>query len=212
MAFDQSYFILVAEDNPDDVRILERALAKAGSPVRYEVVSNGEGVVAYLKGEGNYANRNRHPIPQLILLDLKMPGMNGFEVLTWVRQRAEWRCLPIVVLTVSHYGPDIQKAYELGANSFLSKDSNFENFCASLRQMTDFWLKHATLPRPGPFVPDPSAQSHQSTETTAANRSSQPSTSDLGRHKPSDVSRSSQGIGFRNSRQPSENTESDSTD
>jgi CheY-like chemotaxis protein len=165
MSFDVSYFILVAEDNPDHVKILERALAQAGTPVKFEVVPTGEAVISYLKGEGNYADRNRHPIPHLILLDLKMPGMSGFDVLTWIRQRAEWRCIPVIVLTVSHYGPDIQKAYELGANSFLSKDSNFDNFCAALRQMADFWLKHAILPQPGPFVPDPATQRSEANAT-----------------------------------------------
>jgi len=170
MPFDESYFILVAEDNPDHVKILERALAQAGTPVNFKVVSCGEGVVSYLKGEGEYADRMRNPIPHLVLLDLKMPGMNGFDVLTWIRKRAEWRCIPIIVLTVSHYGPDIQKAYELGANSFLSKDSNFEDFCASLRQMADFWLKHAILPRPGPFVPDPATHTPQPAEKKPADQ------------------------------------------
>jgi CheY-like chemotaxis protein len=165
MSFDVSYFILVAEDNLDHVKILERALAQADTPVNFEVVPTGEGVISYLRGEGEYADRRRHPIPHLILLDLKMPGMSGFDVLTWIRQRAEWRCIPVIVLTVSHYGPDIQKAYELGANSFLSKDSNFDNFCASLRQMADFWLKHAILPQPGPFVPDPATQRSEAKAT-----------------------------------------------
>ena len=173
MPFNQSYFILVAEDNPDHVRILERALAMAGTPVNFQVVSCGEDVIAYLKGTGDFSNREKHPIPHLILLDLKMPGLNGFDVLVWIRQRAEWRCIPVVVLTISHYGPDIQKAYELGANSFLSKDSNFENFCASLRQMADFWLKHAILPKPGPFVPDPSSQSRRNSDDTGQDRSSE---------------------------------------
>jgi CheY-like chemotaxis protein len=147
--------ILLAEDNPDDVLLIRRAFKRAGFGNAIQVVSDGEKAIRYLKGEEPYGDRSRFPIPHLLLLDLKMPGLNGFDVLSWIRQRAEWKCLPIIVLTTSFYGPDIDRAYELGANSFLTKPAHFDEFVVAIKQMGDFWLGHTILPLPGPFVPAP---------------------------------------------------------
>ena len=148
--------ILLAEDNPDDIRLIRMAFEKAGFVNPLAVVRNGAEAIQYLKGQGHYTNRELFPIPAIILLDLKMPIMSGFEVLSWLRQRAEWKCLPVVVLTTSFYGPDIEKAYDLGANSFITKSVDLEEFVGTVRQLCKFWLHDTRLPTPGPFVPEPS--------------------------------------------------------
>jgi CheY-like chemotaxis protein len=147
--------ILLAEDNSDDVLLIRMAFKRAGFLNPIEVVSNGEKAIQYLRGEAPYSDRTRFPVPQILLLDLKMPRFNGFEVLGWIRNRAEWKCLPIIILTTSFYGTDIEQAYELGANSFLTKPAQFDEFVAAVKQMGDFWLGHTLLPAPGPFIPAP---------------------------------------------------------
>jgi CheY-like chemotaxis protein len=147
--------ILLAEDSIDDVFLVRSAFKKSGFPDPIYVVTNGEQVLQYLRGEGSYSDRERYPIPQLLLLDLNMPRMNGFEVLTWIRQRREWMCLPVIVLTTSFYGPEIKRAYDLGANSFITKPPDFSQLMASLKEVGEHWLRRAILPEPGPFIPFP---------------------------------------------------------
>jgi CheY-like chemotaxis protein len=147
--------ILLADDSSDDVFLIRSAFKKSGFEDPVYVVSNGEQVVQYLKGEGTYADRKRFPVPHLLLLDLNMPRMNGFDVLSWIRGRSEWMCLPIIVLTTSFYGPEIKRAYDLGANSFITKPPEFLQLLASLKEVGEHWLRRALLPEPGPFVPSP---------------------------------------------------------
>ena len=147
--------ILLAEDNPDDVRLIRLAFAKAGFDHPIQVVRNGAEAIQYLRGEGRYAHREIFPVPAVLLLDLKMPLVTGFDVLTWVRKHAEWKCLPVIVLTTSFYGPDINKAYDLGANSFVTKAVELDEFVGVIRQLGKFWLYETRLPTPGPFVPAP---------------------------------------------------------
>ena len=147
--------ILLAEDSPDDVFLLRSAFKKSGFKDPIYVVPNGEEVLHYLKGEGHYADRQQYPIPHLLLLDLNMPRMNGFDVLSWIRARQEWMCLPVIVLTTSFYGPEIKRAYDLGANSFITKPPDFSQLVASLKEVGEHWLRRAILPEPGPFIPSP---------------------------------------------------------
>ena len=168
--------ILLAEDSADDVLLIRMAFKKAGFSNPIQVVSDGEKAIQYLRGEGPYADRNQFPVPQILLLDLKMPLLNGFDVLAWIRQRAEWKCLPIIVITTSFYGPDIDQAYELGANSFLTKPAHFDEFVATIKQMGHFWLGHTILPAPGPFVPPPQPEKTSGKPKTAAKRPQLPAT------------------------------------
>jgi CheY-like chemotaxis protein len=147
--------ILLAEDSPDDVVLIKSAFKKSGFPDPIYVVSNGEQVLDYLKGEGAYGDRKRYPVPHILLLDLNMPRLNGFEVLTWIRGRQEWMCLPVIVLTTSFYGPEIKRAYDLGANSFITKPPDFSHLVAGLKEVGQHWLRRAILPEPGPFIPSP---------------------------------------------------------
>ena len=161
--------ILLAEDSPDDVFLIRSALKKSGFQDPIYSVSNGEQVIQYLKGDGVYADRERCPVPHLLLLDLKMPRLNGFEVLTWIRSRPEWMCLPVIVLTTSFYGPEIKKAYDLGANSFITKPPEFAQLMANLKEVGEHWLRRALLPEPGPFIPSP-AQSGPVPSKPVANK------------------------------------------
>jgi CheY-like chemotaxis protein len=137
---DQSV-ILLAEDREDDILLVRRSFAKAYISNPLQVVRDGVELVAYLEGEGKFANRDEYPLPDLVLLDLKMPRMDGFEVLRWIRQHPTLRALPVVVLTSSEHMRDVNVAYQLGANSFLVKPMDFENFVEMSRFLTGFWLK-----------------------------------------------------------------------
>src|SRR5688572_14379196 len=106
--------ILLAEDSENDVMMFQRAIRDYNLGSVVHVVSDGEQAIEYLKGEGKYANRAEYPLPTLFLLDLKMPRMNGFDVLEWVREEPALRGLLIVVLTTSDRISDINRAYQLG--------------------------------------------------------------------------------------------------
>jgi CheY-like chemotaxis protein len=154
---DETGVILVAEDNPDDALLLRMAFGKAGLATPLRLVSDGHQALEYLKGEGVYADRAEFPFPQALLLDLKMPGMGGLEVLEWLRQWPAGKDLPVIVLTSSCYDADITQAYRLGANSFLVKPTDFPQFTAAISQMADCWLRGASMPAAFPFVPRPGA-------------------------------------------------------
>jgi CheY-like chemotaxis protein len=138
--------ILLAEDNDDDVAMLRRAFLRAGINLPLQVVPNGEEAIAYLTGEGRFANRAEYPLPDLFLLDLKMPGMDGFDVLAWLRQHPTLAPLRTVVLTTSDEIRDVNQAYVLGANSFLTKPVDVTDFKSTLQEMFNFFLFKAKRP------------------------------------------------------------------
>ena len=139
--------VLVAEDHEDDVVLLRWAFAKAGVPNPIHIVRDGLECVAYLSGTGKYANRDEYPLPVLLLVDLKMPNMDGFEVLHWVRHNPGLKRLPIVVLTTSEDVFDINRAYELGANSFLIKTLDIQTFADLAEQLGRYWLSLSLAPQ-----------------------------------------------------------------
>ena len=132
--------ILLAEDNPDDVQLTLRALKK--SNILNEVVVAQDGVEAldYLSGTGKYAGRDTNILPQVILLDLKMPKMDGLEVLHRIRGDERTKLLPIVVLTTSSEDRDRVESYKLGANSYIRKPVDFNQFAEAVRQLGLYWL------------------------------------------------------------------------
>src|SRR2546426_3282265 len=107
--------ILLAEDSETDILLTRRAFAKAKLLNPLHVVRDGVEAIAYLKGDGQYSNRDEYPLPDLLLLDLKMPHKNGLEVLDWIRQQPSLRALRVVVLTSSDQARDVNMAYQLGA-------------------------------------------------------------------------------------------------
>jgi len=133
--------ILVAEDEENDVFLMRRAFVQARSQSALQFVSNGEEALAYLRGEGPYADRKQFPFPALLLLDLKMPQKNGLEVLEVVRSDPELKRLTVVVFTSSNQERDIDMALGLGANSYLVKPSEPAALASLLHRVEDYWLR-----------------------------------------------------------------------
>ena len=138
--------ILLAEDEEDYVLLIRHAFSQANIPNPLHVVWNGQEAIAYLKGEGKYSNREEYPLPDLLLLDLKMPRINGFEVLKWIRSQPGLAPLRVLVLTSSEEIRDVNQAYLLGANSFLVKPLDFQDFAQLSRLIMEFWLKASKTP------------------------------------------------------------------
>ena len=142
---DQSV-ILLAEDREDDIALIKRAFAKAYIVNPLQVVRDGEEAIAYLSGVGKYGNRAEYPLPDLMLLDLKMPRVDGFEVLKWVRQQPGLSALRVVVLTSSEAIRDVNVAYQLGANSFMVKPMDFQDVVQMSKFLSSYWLELSKTP------------------------------------------------------------------
>ena len=134
-------FILLVEDDDNDVVLIQHAFKKAGLKESLKVVRSGEQAIEYLSGEGDYADRDRFPLPFLLLLDLKMPGTNGFEVLQWVRAEPDLKRLLVVVLTSSNLQADVDRAYELGANSYLVKPVELAQMVHMVQRFEAYWTE-----------------------------------------------------------------------
>src|SRR5215471_2423014 len=118
--------ILHVEDDANDALLFQHACQKAGVGFDLRAVKDGDEAIAYLKGSEKFSDRMSHPLPQLMLLDLKMPRVNGFDVLTWLRNDEHFKRLPVIVLTSSNHENDIKRAYDMGANSYLVKPVGFD--------------------------------------------------------------------------------------
>src|SRR5438552_3819292 len=138
-AFEKQLFLL-AEDSQEDVFLTQQAFEKAQVINPVQVVSDGQEAIAYLKGEGQYSDRVKHPLPAVILLDINMPRKNGFEVLEWLRQQPTLKRLVVIVLTTSSRAVDTDRAYDLGANFYLSKPGRFEQFVEMIKCLHQ-WLR-----------------------------------------------------------------------
>ena len=132
--------LLLVEDDPNDVMLFCRAKDKAKLANPLQVVSDGDAAIAYLGGQGQYADRSVYPFPTLMLLDLKLPRKSGLEVLEWLRQQNGIHRLPVVVMTSSKESADVGKAYDLGANSYLVKPVAFDTLLAMVRALGMYWL------------------------------------------------------------------------
>ncbi len=147
--------ILLAEDREDDIVVIRRAFDKGGISNPLFVVRDGEEAVQYLEGGGKFSNRAEYPLPDLLLLDLKMPRMDGFEVLRWIRQRPGLSSLRVVVLTSSENIRDVNVAYHMGANSFMVKPMDFENAIELAKVLRDYWLTASKAPATARIEPAP---------------------------------------------------------
>ena len=134
--------ILQVEDDENDVLLFQRAVQKAHLHLRVHSVSDGEQAVDYLEGRAAYADRLRYPLPDLMLLDLKIPRKSGHEVLEWLRRKSDGlKRMVVVVLTASKEPADVQRAYDLGANSYLVKPSNFDALTFLVQALDTYWLQ-----------------------------------------------------------------------
>ena len=132
--------VLLAEDDPDDVLLTQIAFERARLANPLQVVRDGEEAIAYLSGEGAFADRDRFPLPILFLLDLKMPKMDGFQVLDWLRAEPLFRQLPVAIMTSSDHDPHISRAYELGADSYLIKPPDATAMLNLVQRLHAYWL------------------------------------------------------------------------
>ena len=139
MKSDRSF--LVAEDDENDVFFLQRAFQQAKIENPLHVVRDGQEAIDYLSGAGKFSDRNLYPLPQLFILDLKMPRKTGLDVLVWLQEQPELRCIPVVVLSSSAQARDIDKAYDLGANAFVVKPASVEKRVELARLIGAFWLE-----------------------------------------------------------------------
>jgi two-component system response regulator len=132
--------ILLVEDNPDDVTLTLRALKKSNIMNEVVVAEDGVEALEYLFGTGKFEGRDKNILPQLILLDLKMPRMDGLEVLHRIRDDARTKVLPVVILTTSSEDKDRVESYKLGANSYIRKPVDFNQFVKAVQQLGLYWL------------------------------------------------------------------------
>ena len=142
-----NHTILLVEDDSADSTLIRRAFSKAGFEARMVRARDGDDAVAYLDGTGSYQNRKEHPLPELVLLDIKLPRRSGFEVLSWIRRDPRpLRRLPVVMLTSSRHSVDINRAYELGANAYTVKPGTSAELLDLAQSIRQFWLGKNEFP------------------------------------------------------------------
>jgi CheY-like chemotaxis protein len=134
------FVVLLVEDDPDHVLLIQRAFSKANLVNPLRIVRDGEDAIHYLSGRNEYSDRTRHPLPSLILLDLKLPRKSGLEVLSWLRGESNLKLTPVVVLSSSAEASDVEKAYALGVNSYLLKPVNFGDLLEMVKSIGMYWM------------------------------------------------------------------------
>ena len=141
--------ILLVEDNPVNILLMQRAFRKEiFTNTSLQIVRDGDAAVFYLNGDGEYSDRQRYPLPAVILLDLKLPRRSGHEVLVWLKQQPELKRLPVVMLTSSKETLDVKRAYDLGVNSYLVKPTGFASLLEMMQSFKEYWLNYTELPEP----------------------------------------------------------------
>jgi CheY-like chemotaxis protein len=139
--------VLVAEDNPDDALLMQRAFKSQGLDNPLHIVTDGTEVLKYLLGQDPFADRAAHPHPNVLVLDLKMPRMNGFEVLEWLQAHKDLSVIPTLVWSSSADARDVKRAYCLGANGYLVKPTDFQKFKQMVGDVMRYW-EHCLKPAP----------------------------------------------------------------
>ena len=138
--------ILLVDDNADDCFLFEQAWRKAGIRNPLKLMGGGRSALEYLSGEGAFADRTLHPLPAMALLDIKMPDLNGLQLLAHIRGDERLRRLPVFMLTASTLPADVAEAYRLGANGYLSKPSALQDLIEMLMALKGFYLRYIELP------------------------------------------------------------------
>lgn len=138
--------ILLVEDSPADQELTRRAFLDTLFQVDLRVVNDGDEALDYLHRRGAYRSSESSPTPNLVLLDLNLPRMDGREVLSHMRQEDAFAGIPVVILTSSDDEREVRKGYELGCNSYVTKPTTFEGFVIMIRNLLDYWLDLVRLP------------------------------------------------------------------
>lgn len=136
----KSALILYVEDDENDVFLMQHAFQKAGIDNPLEIVPDGQAAIDYLEGKNGFEDRQRFPLPRLVLLDLKLPHRSGLDVLKWIRSSPAFCTMPVIMLTSSNQDSDIHRAYILGVNSYLVKPGKPTELLAMVNTIRDFWL------------------------------------------------------------------------
>ncbi|GAB2521788.1 response regulator [Spirosoma aerophilum] len=139
--------ILYIEDNPDEVDIFERVMSRMEPPLTYSVLNTGSEAIDFLLEQGKYQGSSP-ALPDLVLIDLKLPGSSGFEVIQQVRATSRTRYLPLVVYSSSANPKDLRRAYDLGANAYLIKPESYHQVIDMLGKAIDFWLVQSRTYKP----------------------------------------------------------------
>jgi DNA-binding response OmpR family regulator len=146
---DIQHTILLVEDSEDDIFFMKRAMTTAGITNPLQVLEDGEQAISYLSGSGEYQDRERYPLPNLVLLDLKLPYKSGLDVLQWIREHSELETTIVIVLTSSKEDADVDRAYRIGANSYLVKPPSAEKLLELAKALKLYWLNFNAFPAVG---------------------------------------------------------------
>ena len=138
---DAQLVFLVAEDNPNDLELLMHSVRNSGLRVDVKVATDGEEAIEYLLGKGKFADRANYPFPDVVVLDLKMPRIDGLQVLRWLRQHPQFADLPTIMLSGSGLEKDVQEAYKLGVSTYFTKPYNLEQLREVVKVMIDYWSR-----------------------------------------------------------------------
>jgi CheY-like chemotaxis protein len=133
--------VLIVEDDEDDIFAMKMACQRSGIPHSLQFVMDGKSAVDYLAGNGPYADRLTHPMPDVIFLDVKLPKLNGHQVLEWIRSQPALNSLPVVMVTGSMESSDVNRAYQLGVTSYLRKIASRAEFGQAVRVILKYWLE-----------------------------------------------------------------------
>ena len=136
----QRFTVLLVEDDLNDIFLVKRAFRTAHIPNPLQIVTDGEEAMSSLRGEGKYGDREAHPLPKLMVMDIKMPRRSGFEVLEWIKSGSGLlRRIPVIIVSSSNDPSDINRAYELGANAYMVKPMNYRAVEHLFESITQYW-------------------------------------------------------------------------
>ena len=136
----KKFCVLQVEDDPNDISLLSFAFQKCLPQHILKAVTSGREARAYLAGEGEYADRDHHPFPDIVLLDLKLPDCDGFEVLRWIRSQPQMRSLVVLLFSASVFPGDVEKGLALGANSYVAKFGDLDELAAFFQALEAYWF------------------------------------------------------------------------
>jgi len=142
--------LLIVEDNEDDIFFMERIFKQMGARCDLRFARDGVEAVDYLSGKGQFGDRVKNPLPTIILMDLKMPRMNGFEVLEWMQKQPEIKLIPTIVVTSSMMQEDVTRAYRSGANAVMNKPVDKDSLLQMLKTFHLYWTDYVEMPEVKP--------------------------------------------------------------